>query len=226
MVAALEEGKRASGSSLKVWQECTTWMLSDEYAGPGGEINLTVQLPSLAEYLSSSILDPPSLNDDIHPAPVSSNPVPNKGKPTKAPLVPEPVEVDELAEERWARYTVGGLTGLAWILQQIHSNQQSLPDQYRALLQTPYLWTALSPPIGQEGDSLGSKQPTVRRAAYSLLTVLIDCFPAELDHAETFSIVAKALIEGCWRETEAAVWETAGHATVKFLSSKSDQYLC
>jgi len=231
MVAALEEGRRASGSTVKLWEECTTWLSSsEELSGTDGQINLTAQLSSLAEYLSLSILDPPSLHDDIHPAPVSSSSssvLAPKGKPAKSKLVPtepEPVEVDDLAEERWARYTVAGLVGLAWLLQQLRSQGQPLPEELRTLIRTPYLWTALTPPMDEaEADSLGTKQPTVRRAAYSFLSVLVDSFPAELEHAETFLVISRALLGGCWKETEAAVWETAGPTIAKFLSSMSLQ---
>ncbi|WRT68426.1 uncharacterized protein IL334_005402 [Kwoniella shivajii] len=193
MVAALEEGKRAGGAGLKSWDSSTTW--TEE-----GGIVLSQHLGDLVEYLTLSILDPATLHDNIHPAPVSSNPpVPNKGKP----LVKEPaVEDKEVVEERLARYKVGGLTGLNWLIQQLPG---VAPEDLVDLIRNPELWSALSP----------DDAPPIRRAAYSLLATLVETCPELLEG--TLKMLSHAVLGNCWLEKEGVVWETAGMAVAKFI---------
>jgi hypothetical protein len=180
------------------------------------------------QYFELSILDPPSLHDDIHPSPVqaafqSSKPQPpikGKKKPPGPPSTPTPAatsaEDEEVAEERWTRYRVGGLAGLSWLLQQLAERKVGLPESLSTLLRNIYLWTALSV---EEDDTLGGKQPVIRRAGYALLETLVNTFPAEAEAmVETLSV---AVLDNCWREREATVWETAGSSVAKFLTSES-----
>jgi hypothetical protein len=219
MVAALEEGRRAGGSGLRSWEDSVAWTEQPD------RVDLIPQLSSLAEYLSLSILDPPSLHDDIHPAPVSSAPIPQKavkgakGRPTPAPTPPPVLVEDEsVLEERWARYRVGGLTGLAWLVQQLSKNRVVLPQELLALLRQPVLWSALS--SVPSDDSIGAQQPTVRKAAYALLDALVDSFPDEVAKPEMLELLSTAMLDCVWLEKEAAVWQQAGAAVVKFLSSE------
>lgn len=231
MVAALEEGRRAGGSGLRGWTGSTTWLASTERAGRDGRINLAAQLIPMAEYLSLSILDPPSLHDDIYPTPVAASgsvPPPKsqgkgKGKAVEAPPAIDTSEDDSLAEERWARYVVGGLTGLAWLLQQLSMEKRELPEELRELLGAKHLWTVFeSSSIEQDtAKPLGARQPTVRRAGYALLGLLVDLYPAELERGNILEMISHSLLSNCWREKEATVWEASGQAIVKFLSSES-----
>ncbi|RSH88769.1 hypothetical protein EHS25_002997 [Saitozyma podzolica] len=221
MVAALEEGRRAGGTGLRSWEDSVAWTEQPD------RIDLVPQLSSLAEYLSLSILDPPSLHDDIHPAPVSSAPIPQKavkgakGRPTPAPT-PPPVlaEEESVLEERWARYRVGGLTGLAWLVQQLSKNGVVLPQELLELLRHPILWSAVS--SVPSDDSIGAQQPTVRKAAYALLDALVDSFPDEVAKSEMLELLSTAVLDCVWLEKEAAVWQQAGAAVVKFLSKYKD----
>ena len=237
MVAALEEGRRSAGSGLKTWDDITTWSSADQDPSTDGKIDLTTQLTNLSEYLTLSILDPASLHDDIHPAPVTVAPLlpsPNRSGARGANLrtasaagIPSQTfpstEDENLAEERWARYRVGGLIGLAWLLQQLDRTSMTvLPSGLRELLNDPVLWTALSPLSSpKEGEALGmgGSQPPVRRAAYSLLGVLIETHPAEVGKEELLDLLAVVVLGNCWLEQEAIVWETAGPVVVGFLSS-------
>ena len=214
MVAALEEGKRSGGLGLKTWEDCTSW--AAEGSSVDGRINLMPQLSTLAEFLSLSILAPASLHGDMHPPPVSSAPTAAQGAKLRTVSAPKAceasAEVEEqgLIEERWARYRVSGLTALAWLLQTI---KQTPPPSVLQLLLTPEVWNALS-----SIDSPGGSQPPVRRATYALLSVLIDTFPNVVTDA--LEMLSGAVLGSCWLESEATVWETAGPAIVKFLSSK------
>ena len=233
LVAALEEGRRAGGSGLRGWTESTAWLDQESTSSEGGEINLVPQLSELVRYLELSILDPPSLHDDIHPSPVqaafqSTKPQPpTKGK--KKPPVPPPVSTpvapstddEEVAEERWTRYRVGGLAGLSWLLQQLAERSIPLPESLSSLLRNTYLWTVLSV---EEEDTLGGKQPVIRRAGYALLETLVNTFPAEAE--AIVEDLAVAVLDNCWREREATVWETAGSAVAKFLTSESTPHAC
>lgn len=213
LVAALEEGKRSGGSGLKTWEDCTVWSESVEESSVAGRMNLTCQIVTLAEYLSLSILDPATLHHDIHPAPVASVELSTKGARVRAAPSDEiPEEADEIIQERWARYRVGGLTGLAWVL----PKQSTSAKEVSRLLQDPQLWTTLS----SVDPSLGLSQPPVRRAAYALLSVLINVYPEEVAREGTLELLSKAVLGNCWLEKEATVWETAGPAVVQFLSSK------
>lgn len=227
LVAALEEGRRAGGFGLRGWTESTAWLDHESTSSESGQINLTLQLSELVQYFELSTLDPPSLHDDIHPSPVqaafqSSKPQPpTKGKkktPGPPPTVtPTPVsgEDEEVAEERWTRYRVGGLTGLSWLLQQLAERSLELPESLSKLLRNPHLWTVLSL---DEEDTLGGKQPVIRRAGYVLLENLVTNFSAEAE--EIVETLAVAVLDNCWREKEATVWETAGSAIAKFLTSE------
>jgi len=209
--------------------ESTVWLESvDELATEDGKINLTAQLPYLVEYLSLSVLDPPSLHDDIHPSPVSTafqKAAPTKAKkkafvaPTAAPEVD--TEDEQIAEERWTRYRIGGFVGLSWLLTQLSTHNIPLPEELLPLLGNSYLWTALSPTIGEEGDeTLGGRQPVIRRAAYDLLSTLVNRYPAEVKKKEMLDMLSTAVLESCWIEREAAVWQTAGPAIAHFLGSE------
>lgn len=225
LVAALEEGRRAGGAGLRGWTESTVWMASEELASVSGQINLAPQLSELVQYFELSILDPPSLHDDIHPSPVqaafpSTKQAPNpKGKkkplgPSSTPI-PAPAEDDQVAEERWTRYRVGGLTGLCWLLQQLSEQRIALPEQLSILLRNDHLWTAISL---EEDDTIGGKQPVLRRAGYTLLNTVIETFPTEAE--AVLDMLAVAVSENCWKEREATVWETAGSAVAKLLTSE------
>ncbi|WVQ82306.1 hypothetical protein IAT38_004434 [Cryptococcus sp. DSM 104549] len=242
MVAALEEGRRAGGSGLKGWDASTVWKPSSdtrvELADGDERIDLTQHLASLVEYLSLSILDPATLHDNIHPAPVSVAPEPyapipkkgaNKGGKSKAPPTPvsrQPAQTpaaedEELVEERLARYRVGGLVGLTWLLQQLpKAGISTLPDDLLSLLRNPALWVALSPEPVDNSESpggLGTALPPIRRAGYALLAILVESFEAVIGEEETLKMVAHAVLGSCWSEKEAAVWETAGSAVARFL---------
>jgi hypothetical protein len=232
LVTALEEGRRAGASGIKRWEESTTWLeSSDELADSDGRINLKAQLPYFVQYLSLAVLDPPSLHDDIHPSPVQSAfpgtkaPV-TKGKkkglpmPVAAPVV-DPEE-DQVAEERWTRYRVGGLVGLSWLLQQLSKQNTPLPEDLLTLLGNSYLWTAISPSPGQQGDeTMGGRQAVIRRAGWDLLETLVNCYPAEVEKKEMLDMLAVAVLDNCWAERDSGVWVAAGPAVAKFLSSKS-----
>ncbi len=232
MVAALEEGKRSGGSGLKFWEESSTWSESSQDRAVNQRINMTARIPELAEYFSLSILDPSSLHDDIHPAPVASAPAPTpapnrpgvkgaKARLTVTPAVATPsAEEEELAEERWARYRVGGLVGLGWLLQQLKKAMPaSLSPEIAGLLRNPILWTALSS-LDSPKLNLGTSQPPVRRAAYALLGTLIETYPEEILKDGMLNLLSAAVLENCWLEKEATVWETAGPSVVRFLSSE------
>lgn len=228
LVTSLDEGRR-SGLDSKKRDESTIWLEStDELAAEDGRINLTAQLPYLVEYLSLSVLDPPSLHDDIHPSPVQAGfqkaaPAKTKKKAFVAPT-PEP-EVDkedeQIAEERWTRYRLGGFVGLSWLLTQLSTHNIPLPEELLSLLANSYLWTSLSPTIGEEGDeSLGGRQPVIRRAAYDLLSTLVNRYPGEVKKNKMLDMLSTAVLESCWIEREAAVWQTAGPAIAHFLGSE------
>ncbi|WWD19092.1 hypothetical protein CI109_103550 [Kwoniella shandongensis] len=240
MVAALEEGRRAGSAGIKSWEASTSWKpaVEGETSSSDAErIDLTPQLSYLVEYLTLSILDPATLHDNIHPAPVATqqavpSPAPKKGQPIKggkAKSAPTPpsrqqaatpaAEDDELIEERLARYRVGGLTGLAWLLQQLaQTGVTSLPTELVNLLRNPLLWTALSSNADESSaSSLGVGQPPIRRAGYSLLTTLLETFPAQIEEPETLQMVSNAVLGNCWLEKEAVVWETAGPSVARFL---------
>ena len=167
LVAALEEGRRAGGSGIRVFEE--TFYLSPSSSieeetkqKRDQQIDLEPLLSSLLEYLSLSILDPVTLHEDIHPPPVSintgsSSPTPSARvmakatkvrpssfEPTSIPGTPA-TEDEEVEAERWARYRVAGIVGLTWLIQKISSSQMQLPLELLALLRNPVLWTSLSP---------------------------------------------------------------------------------
>lgn len=244
LVAALEEGRRAGGAALKVWDAIVRFGPAPNIEGEenayASQLDLIPHLPALAEYLSLSTLDPATLHRDIHPAPVQfafAAPATKgkdakggkgaKGRPTPVPTpTPPPAdEDDELTEERWARYRVGGLVGLAWLVQQLPANSVPLYEELSALLENPVLWSAIGTtshlpdvqPIGQ--------QPPIRRAAYLLLAAFVDAYPAEVEKPDMLQLISATVLGNCWAEHEAAVWEAAGPAVVKFLTKFRQSWL-
>ncbi|WWC71538.1 uncharacterized protein I206_105496 [Kwoniella pini CBS 10737] len=248
MVAALEEGRRAGGAGLKSWDNSTFWTKSSDNGETSSSdterILLADHLGDLVEYLTLSILDPATLHDNIHPAPVSSAPVapsptPKKGQNTKggkgkAAVVPptmrqqasvaQPAEDEEVVEERLARYRVGGLVGLNYLLQQLSkSPTATLSDDLVNLIRNPGLWLALSSEPNDDSEDLpspnglGTAQPPIRRAAYSLLSTLVESHPDLLEETETLKMLSDAVLGSCWSEKEGVVWETAGMAIAKFI---------
>jgi hypothetical protein len=220
---------------LKSWDASTTF---SQPAGvdtsASGRVDLTAQIPTLIEYFSLSILDPTSLHDDIHPAPISSTPAAaptNKGaKSGKARIPPAfvapttlagPSEEEELAEERWARYRVGGLTGLSWLIGQIKATQTAPSAELAKLLTTSLLWTSLSSmPPSEDVQILGHQQAPVRRAGYILLATILEAYPSLIEEKSMLEMLSLAVLGKCWTEKEGTVWEAAGPAVVKFLSSR------
>ncbi|KAK4688698.1 E3 ubiquitin-protein ligase listerin, partial [Tremellales sp. Uapishka_1] len=234
LVAALEEGKRSGGSGLKVWEASTSFRPADSKPSSNEEtLDLLPHLSSLIEYLSLSILDPQTLHSDIHPAPVSlatnnNSPIPSARVQAKATKIrPSSVapstgtstpafDGEEVEEERWARYRVAGFVGLSWLLSKLSQvGHGSLSPDLQALLLKSILWSALS---SESPDSLGYQQPPIRRAAYNLLGVLLDVYNDEVQKQEMQELLAVAVLDSCWTEKEATVWETAGPAVVRFLS--------
>ena len=228
MVAALEEGRRAGGAALRIWDQTITWVPSED---DKQHIDLSAYLRDLGEYLTLSILDPPSLHDDIHPAPVAStsaSAIPEyktkgaKGKasaraPQAAPE--ESAEESQTVQERWARYRTGGFVGLTWILQQLAGRQAPPPSNLLDLLRRDALWSALAS-SSEDEEPFGKDQPGVRRAAYGLLAVLSDSYPDFVREEAVLSTIAHAVLDSCWSEQDAAVWEAAGPAILRFLSSE------
>jgi hypothetical protein len=236
LVAALEEGRRGGGAGLRSWETSFYVGEPSEEKDGEGRINLTTKITTLIEYLSLSILDPASLHDDIHPAPVATSapaPAPvKKGGKGKAPLPPPPqiapasTEDVEAEEERTARYRIGGLTGLAWLLKQPKPTDQAILDQLLKLVVEPSLWSSLSSVVPNSDDSapFGYKQPYVRRAAYAVLEPLLATYPEVIAREDMLSLLADNLLGCCWLESEALVWETAGTPIITLLSRKSTSY--
>ncbi|WVO13469.1 hypothetical protein L204_101086 [Cryptococcus depauperatus] len=240
LVAALEEGRRPRSSGFKEWEASTVWSPVGQGSTTISErIDLTPQLPTLIEYLSLSILGPAALHDSIHPAPVSSAPasqapIPKKGADkggrgrapipsSRATVAPSPtLEDEEIVEERLTRYRIGGLVGLTWLLEQLPKIGIFTPtDELLALLRNPSLWLSLSPEFIDRSDlphALGTAQPPVRRAAYSLLSMLMDSYSDIMTESQFFRMISDAVLGSCWRDRENVVWEAAGPAVVKFLS--------
>jgi hypothetical protein len=236
LIAVLEDGRRGAATAYKTWEEAVRF-------GPGSisettdseythTLDITPHLPALAEYLTLATLDPETLHRDIHPAPVQSVFTPQKTKepakkgkgggkaatPARAPTPPPPAEDPEVTEERWARYRVGGLVGLAWLVQKLPENSVPVPEELVALLANPVLWSALGEtshlpdlvPIGT--------QPPIRRAAYILLATFVDAYPAQLEQPDLLRLVSATVLGNCWAEQSPVVWEAAGPAVVKFLT--------
>lgn len=184
---------------------------------------------SLVEYLSLGILDPASLHDDIHPAPVSNAVAPAVKKGGKAKFVlpaetaPAVPEEDTSSSERLARYRIGGLVGLSRVAQDIAKNNIPLPEELVALLRHSDVWSSLSSEPVDEAANLGLEQPAIRKAAYTLLDTLIDTYPEEVGREETLKLLSVAVLASCWSEKDSSVWQQGGQAIVKFLSSA---YLC
>ncbi|ODO06737.1 hypothetical protein I350_04096 [Cryptococcus amylolentus CBS 6273] len=234
MVAALEEGRRSGGAAIKSWEASTTWKSTGE---EDERIDISQQLAALVEYLTLSTVDPVTLHDNIQSAPVFSESAsqaptpkknPNKAAKTKTPApisrqvaTPVQAEDEEVVEERLVRYRVGGLVGLTSLLQSwTQLGSLELPADLISLLRNPGLWIALSPEIIDKAENpgaLGTAQPPIRRAAYSLLSVLITSFEKIIGEPEVLKMVSDAVLGGCWVEKEAAVWEAAGPAVAKFV---------
>ncbi|KAL7422810.1 hypothetical protein Q5752_002106 [Cryptotrichosporon argae] len=240
MVAALEEGRRSGGSAIKCWDSVvelsaptsdtgdTDELAGSQSAGAGAKIDLGAHIADLTEYLSLSTLDPQTLHRDIHPAPISSTPSTPawkagkggaKGRPAvPAVSTPGPEEDAEVAEERWARYRIGGLVGLSWLVRHLAvAGYVSPPAEVLAVLQNPLLWSAVSAMPTPINDTPIGSQPPIRRAAYALLATLIDVYPSQVAD-ELLQTVAPAVLWSCWSEKESGVWETAGTAVVKLLT--------
>nr|XP_018261516.1 uncharacterized protein I303_05954 [Kwoniella dejecticola CBS 10117]OBR83674.1 hypothetical protein I303_05954 [Kwoniella dejecticola CBS 10117] len=245
MVAALEEGRRAGGAGMKSWESSVTWSKASEEAetsSSGTErIVLSDHLGELVDYLTLSTLDPATLHDNIHPAPVSSAPAApsptlkkgqnvkaGKGKATAPPPLRQqastpapPSEDDEVVEERLARYRVGGLVGLTYLIQQLSGlPDPKLSEDLVNLIRNPGLWLALSSEQSDDTEvptGSGVAQPPIRRAAYSLLATLIESYPDLLAEEETLRMLSDGVLGSCWLEKEGVVWETAGMAVAKFL---------
>ncbi|BEI93821.1 uncharacterized protein CcaverHIS019_0602800 [Cutaneotrichosporon cavernicola] len=240
LVAALEEGRRAGGKALAVWDSVMRFeppLVKDGV--PTSQLDLVPHLPALAEYFSLSTLDPQTLHRDIHPAPVQvafeKERPPTKGKKgalpksraSPAPTPTPPVEEDtEVAEERWARYRVGGLVGLGWIVSKLPSASfERPPEEFAVLLTNPVLWSALGMVVAVPDVIPIGSQPPIRRAAYNLLSTVLDAYPAEVARAELLEIISLSVLSNCWQEKEAVVWEAAGTALLKFLTKNRSSWL-
>ncbi|ORX38482.1 hypothetical protein BD324DRAFT_607949 [Kockovaella imperatae] len=115
-------------------------------------------------------------------------------------IFPSPIEKVPIGSEEEAWFRVGGLTGLTWLLTTAEPSTRLL-DLLRG-----DIWSTLSP----VEPSLGSGQPSVRRAAYALLdTVPDDCLPQDL-------------LSFCWREAEGTVFDIAGPVIAKLLRRHPD----
>ncbi|WVR00029.1 hypothetical protein IAU59_007171 [Kwoniella sp. CBS 9459] len=237
LVAALEEGRRAGGAGIKSWEASTSLNPEGETSDDTtGKIDLSQHLGDLVEHLTLSILDPSTLHDNIHPAPVSSStstasssgPSAKKGQTAKGgkgkaapiPTVPPapPTEDEDLVEERLSRYRVGGFVGLTWLVQQVSSSGITPPEELVKLIRNPGLWLALSPEPVEAADSpigLGTAHPPIRRAAYSLLSTVVEQHSEQLK--DSLEMLSDAVLGSCWLEKEAVVWETAGLAVAKFV---------
>lgn len=237
LIAALEE-RKAGG--LKVFEDLVG--LGPKETPEGEEtshLDLVPHLSGLAEFLSLAILDPKTLHRDIHPAPVQNQfesakqakeaaknqnqKGKGKGKPAKpaTPVIstPSPEEDPQIAEERWTRYRVGGLAGLAWVISKLYSNDPPLKsEEIDALLRNPVTWSSLGPAhVISDVDPIGTA-PLIRRGGYTLLQSVLHNIP-ELD-AELLDIIATSVLGNCWQENEAIVWEVAGSAVLRFLTSE------
>lgn len=202
----------------KGWEDSTSWEAAE------GQINLTENLGSLVEYLSLAILDPATLHEDIHPAPVSSAPTPVKSGKTKFVMptqTAEPTEEEDTSEhERLSPYRIGGLVGLSKIVQ-VNSKQGAKPSpELLSLLRHPLLWSALSSEPVEDSANIGVDQPGIRKSAYALLDTFIEAYPDIVGETETKTLLAGAVHSSCWFEKDASVWQQAGQAVVKFLTSK------
>jgi hypothetical protein len=110
-----------------------------------------------------------------------------------------------------------------WLVQQLSKHKRTtLPPKLSDLVRTTPLWSALSSISSEDSPVIGYQQPPVRKAAYALLDSLVDAFPDEIAQQGLLELLSTSVLDVCWMEKEGAVWQQAGPAVVKFLSSESD----
>jgi hypothetical protein len=113
------------------------------------------------------------------------------------------------------------LVGLSWLLQHVQSTGPPLTEDLSRLIHNTALWSALSSlPSEEDSPAFGYQHSPVRRAAYSVLSVITDAFPDELVKEDMLQTLAREMLDTVWVEKEATVWETAGTTVVKILNSE------
>lgn len=73
----------------------------------------------------------------------------------------------------------------------------------------------------EDSLNMGVDQPGVRKAAYGLLSVLLESLPEEVASHEMLETLAEAVLGSCWTEKDSGVWQAAGPAVVRFLTRMS-----
>lgn len=160
-------------------------------------------LPSLLTFVQRVILDPAGAYNDINPIQPLTDVIPLKkgvgkrqpiAQPRKEEPRPNSEEEFETEQERKARLRIGAMGALRWMLSRFLVSLGILSidlifgldikpaisgsslDVMKMLLSNLFLWTALyhgeRPPFVDE-EGLGSQQPVVRKAAWSLLLTLL-----------------------------------------------------
>ncbi|KAG8943606.1 listerin E3 ubiquitin protein ligase 1 [Tulasnella sp. 424] len=198
----------------------------------------TFVIPLVASFVQLAIMAPNTIHQSLNPpapeAPIAPSRGLKSGKSTPRPLTkpasnsttgPDPDEEHEA--DRNARYRVGALGALTWLLDFVQPVPppsaddtetdphplSSVVDNIFDMLNDPLFWSSLyastRPPwVEAEGDAarqtvFGTAQPEVRKSAWALIPILVRKWRAKLE--SSLPVMSVAALRSAWVETDHGV---------------------
>ncbi|KAG8876133.1 hypothetical protein FRB98_007445 [Tulasnella sp. 332] len=241
--SAFDPDSSTSSKAHQSWAGYTVLSLNAPSPTPEVSLALEPHMPSLMAFCERAILYPPSvyawLNPpapEVPPAPVprrqTGRPVTQTGKPKEPEERSKPDAEEEYESDRNARYRMGGMGVLKWLLDTLPCNDQdvittpnpgetvhvdeqpsSTMNSLASLLSDPHFWTSLyhsnrapwlsEDDVTERGEGLGDTQPGLRRCAWAVVDSLVRRW---LGHPQiSVRLLSVAVLRSAWVEPDSSV---------------------
>ncbi|PWN31235.1 uncharacterized protein FA14DRAFT_193136 [Meira miltonrushii] len=208
LIIAHGPDRLVSRTALTMLEHITTWSDSETE-----NIVLGQYMESIIDHLSLRLFDEQQGRDENESSQKSGTSTP-LSTATRDAKNRDDVNVEEDSEATDARFVVGALGALGWLIQAKPSSEYL--EQLLPILTSFTTWTALSP-HKYDSRSLGALSPSVRVAAWNLVRILVISWPQGSEKCA--SILGPQALSSAFSEQDALVAQNMREALIRLLQA-------
>lgn len=208
LIIAHGPDRLVSRTALTMLEHITTWSETET-----DNIVLGQYVESIIDHLTLRLFDEQQGRDETESSQRSgtSTPLSNSIRDAKNR---DDVNVEEDSEATDARFVVGAIGALGWLIQAKPSTEYL--EQLLPILTSFTTWTALSPQR-YSSRSLGTLSPSVRVAAWNLVRILVLSWPEGSEKCA--SILGPQALSSAFSEQDALVAQNMREALIRLLQT-------
>ncbi|MCO5599804.1 hypothetical protein L7F22_053911 [Adiantum nelumboides] len=208
LIIAHGPDRLVSRTALTMLEHITTWSEKETE-----NIVLGQYMESIIDHLSLRLFDEQQGRDENESSQKSGTSTP-LSTTTRDAKNRDDVNVEEDSEATDARFVVGALGALGWLIQAKPSTEYL--EQLLPILTSSTTWTALS--LQKYGSrSLGALSPSVRVAAWNLVRILVTSWPEGSEKCA--SILGPQALSSAFSEQDALVAQNMREALIRLLQA-------